>query len=51
MNFLRITEDTTRDDLVAAIGHLRAKQIAARDAQVVEELRADELLDLLGALG
>lgn len=49
MALLRVTEDSTPSELREAIGHLRAKQRAACDQQVRDELdeAMGELLDRL----
>ena len=46
---LRITDDSTPDEITEAIGHLRTKQRACRDQQMRAEIAeaVDDLLDRL----
>lgn len=50
MTTLRVTDDSTRDELAEAIGHLRARHASVEDQQVRDELAEaiDELLDMWG---
>ena len=49
MRYIRISEDSTRPELEAAIRHLRGKQSAQACAEIRETITSDidELLDML----
>lgn len=48
MRFVKVTDDSTRDDIAEAIGFLRAKRAACCLADMQAEIDADvdELVDL-----
>lgn len=50
MRFVRVTDDSTRDDIAEAIGFLRAKRAACCLSDLREEIDedVDELVELWG---